>query len=217
MFNKTIQITEMMDDDSLQSLMRVAVKLAEAGRLDKAIKIAESVVDADCQIELDLSCSRALKDISTEFARLEAFDKAMKVAEMIGDYHDRSEALEEIVKMLAKADLDKESKVELFARAIAVAEKIENDYYFIDVLEEVVRGVVEADLDAMDKVKLLSKAIEIVRAVRCNERLVNIFSAIAKGLADVGELDRARSCLMRLYKLLDGLKIVHIVQMFLNI
>jgi len=190
--NKTIQIAERMDNDSLRSLMYVAVKLAEAGRLDKAIKIAENIVDADCQIKLNLSCSRALKDISVEFARFGVFDKAMKVAEMIEDDYYRSEALDEIVKMLAKADLDKESKVELFVRAIAVAGTIENGYYSIDVLEEVVEKIVETDLDEKDKVELLSRAVEVARTVEDDETRSSVFRAIAKGLAGLGELDKAR-------------------------
>ncbi|MDW8028035.1 MAG: hypothetical protein RMK94_06555, partial [Armatimonadota bacterium] len=96
-----------LDDEGLRSL---AVKLADKGRFEQAMKFAERIESAWWR-------SRALSEIATEMAKAgmkeearEIFEQAKEIAGRIKDERERSEALGKIAAEMAKAGMKEEAK-----------------------------------------------------------------------------------------------------------
>jgi serine protease Do len=160
------------------ALRIIAVALAEAGQLERAIQTLNLALQNVRTGEDAANRSVDLSGIAISLAKAGQIDRAIQIAQKFDYAWDSWRALNEIAKMLAKAGQ--------FDRAIQITQKIEDAEVRSLALSEIAAELAKAGQFNRAN-QIFNLAIQIAQKSSCSSALAEI----AKVLIKVGQIDRA--------------------------
>ncbi len=156
-----------------EALFRIADALTEAGKLEQALQVAQSIKAEDS--EFDFNQQYVLGNIARELAIAGDFEKALEVARSTEDKSDDSDVAIELAKA---GNLDAARQI-----AASLENEYEEGYHKVSILKEVAAQLTNAGK--------LDEAKEIVQSVESEEDQGTILISIVQALAKAGQVEEA--------------------------
>ncbi|MGB3692151.1 MAG: hypothetical protein WA999_05460, partial [Spirulinaceae cyanobacterium] len=165
-------VAEEMNTPNYRSgaLFNIANALTEAGKLEQALQIAQSVQIEDGQF-ISYQQQSITETVAKELAIAGDFDKALEVASVTETSYDET---------LVAIELAKAGKLK---QATEIAASLEDEYYKVDILREVAAQLTKAGK--------LNEAKEIAQSVEDEQYQSLILIRIVQALADLGKVEEA--------------------------
>ena len=191
-FSEAMEIAGSIKDAKLKAraLGSIAIGLTKTGKIEKAIKIADSA-------------KYVFVDIATELTKAGEIEKAIKIAD--SNMYNKHEAFQAVVlagiaSELAKAGNNKKAEV-VFSKAIEVADSIK------DAAPNGAKGLVLAKIaPGLAKIGKIKKSLEMADSIKGALRKSVALAGIASELAKAGDNNKSKVVFFEAIEIADSIK-----------